>query len=126
MAESIYVVGDVRQIYGDREVLCIDQLHIRQGEVLALIGPSGAGKSTLLRLLNFLEPPTAGTITFKGVPFGAGHKIPVELQRKVTTVFQRPCLLNRSVAANVQYGLRLRGNRNSHRLVSEALDQVGL
>ncbi|MGD8586841.1 MAG: ATP-binding cassette domain-containing protein, partial [Chloroflexota bacterium] len=36
------------------------------------------------------------------------------------------CLLSRSVAANVQYGLQIRGNRNSHERVAEALDQVGL
>lgn len=126
MVEPIYELKDVRQRYGGREVLRIEQLQIQRGEILALIGPSGAGKSTLLRLLNFLEAPTTGRITFKGVPFDLGHKMPVDLQRKVTTVFQRPCLLNRSVAANVQFGLRLRGNRNSHGLVAEALEQVGL
>lgn len=126
MSEAIYEISSLRQRYGGREVLRIDQLQIRQGEILALVGPSGAGKSTLLRLLNFLEVPSTGLITFKGVPFGAGHKMPVEMRRQVTTVFQRPCLLNRSVAANVQYGLRLRGNGNSRRQVAEALDQVGL
>ena len=126
MAEPIYELSGVRQLYGGREVLSIDQLRIQQGEVLALIGPSGAGKSTLLRLLNFLETPVSGVINFRGVPYGSGHDMPVDYRRKVTTVFQRPCLLNRTVAANVQYGLRLRGNRNSRRLVSEALDQVGL
>lgn len=126
MSEVIYELSGVRQGYGGREVLHIDHLHVFKGEILALIGPSGAGKSTLLRLLNFLETPAAGVINFKDVPFGAGHKMPVNMLRKVTTVFQRPCLLNRSVAANVQYGLRLRGNRNSNHSVVEALDQVGL
>jgi len=126
MYEAVYELSEVSQRYGGREVLRIDQLQVRKGEILALIGPSGAGKSTLLRLLNFLETPTTGVITFKGIPFGAGHKMPVEMLRKVTTVFQHPCLLNRTVAANVHYGLGLRGNRNSQRLVTEALDQVGL
>jgi tungstate transport system ATP-binding protein len=126
MSEAIYELTELRQRYGGREVLHIDHLQIFKGEILALIGPSGAGKSTLLRLLNFLETPTVGLITFKDVPFGDGHKMPVDMLRKVTTVFQRPCLLNRSVAANVQYGLGLRGSRSNNHLVVEALDQVGL
>ncbi|MFN2221488.1 MAG: phosphate ABC transporter ATP-binding protein [Candidatus Promineifilaceae bacterium] len=126
MAEPVYTLSNVRHAYDGREVLRIDQLQIRQGEVLAVVGPSGAGKSTLLRLLNFLETPSSGFITFQGIPFGAKRRIPVDLKRRVTTVFQRPCLLSRSVAANVQYGLQIRGNRNSHERVAEALDQVGL
>lgn len=126
MNEPIYRLQDVRQLYNEREVLNINQLQIFQGEILGLVGPSGAGKSTLLRLLNFLESPTEGTILFKDVPFRPGQKIPMALRRRVTTVFQQPHLLNRSVSANVQYGLRLRNNSNSHARVEAALEQVGL
>ncbi|MEI2689280.1 MAG: ATP-binding cassette domain-containing protein [Anaerolineae bacterium] len=44
----------------------------------------------------------------------------------MTTVSQRPVLLNRSVLANVQFGLRLRGLRDSNEQVEAALQQVGL
>ncbi len=126
MRESIYRLQDVRQLYNGREVLHIDQLQIFKGEILGLVGPSGAGKSTLLRLLNFLESPSVGTILFKNVPFRPGQKMPTALRRRVTTVFQQPHLLNRTVAANVGYGLRLRNNPNSHARVDAALEQVGL
>jgi tungstate transport system ATP-binding protein len=126
MSEPIYRLQDVRQLYNGREVLHIDQLQILQGEILGLVGPSGAGKSTLLRLLNFLESPTEGTIHFKDVPFRPGQKMPTALRRRVTTVFQQPHLLNRTVTANVGYGLRLRNNSNSHTRVEAALEQVGL
>src|ERR1700760_3219299 len=38
------------------------ELHVRAGEMLAVIGPSGSGKSTLLALLGGLLQPTAGAI----------------------------------------------------------------
>src|SRR6201996_9148136 len=38
------------------------ELHVRAGEMLAVIGPSGSGKSTLLALLGGLLTPTAGAI----------------------------------------------------------------
>jgi tungstate transport system ATP-binding protein len=93
---------------------------------LALVGPSGSGKSTLLRLLNFLEPATGGVIEFEGRRFQAGEEPPVELRRSVTTVFQRPMLLERSVMDNVAFGLRLRGRRDGAGQVHAALEQVGL
>jgi tungstate transport system ATP-binding protein len=52
--------------------------------------------------------------------------MPLELRRRVTTVFQRPILLNRSVRDNVEYGLRLRGRRNGRQLVEATLERVGL
>jgi len=126
MPEPVYRLSEISQVYGQREVLRIEGLEVNQGEILALVGPSGAGKSTLLRLLNFLETPTTGLIRFRGNAFSGNHKMPIAIQRRVTTVFQRPCLLSRSVAANVQYGLQLRGNRNGQQRVDAALDQVGL
>jgi len=126
MNEAIYQLRDVTKEYNGRCVLQVEHLDIRQGEIFALVGPSGAGKSTLLRLLNFLEPPTSGSIRFMGAEFSSSQPIPLKLGRRVTTVFQRPILLNRSVWANVSYGLRLRGQRNSAGQVEATLEQVGL
>jgi tungstate transport system ATP-binding protein len=122
----IYFLRDLVKEYGDRRVLEVGSLEIRQGEVFALVGPSGSGKSTLLRLMNFLEKPTSGRLHFRGQECHTGIEAPIELRRKVTTVFQHPMLLNRSVWENVTFGLKLRGERNSKAQVGEALEQVGL
>lgn len=121
-----YHLDGLQKDYKGRRVLDIDTLDIRRGEILALVGPSGAGKSTLLRLLNFLEPPSAGWLAFNEARFAAGQDMPLDLRRRVTTVFQRPMLLDRSVWDNVSYGLRLRGRRNGHAAVEACLRQVGL
>ncbi len=122
----LYHLREVTVRYGARTVLSIDDLAIQRGEVLAVVGPSGAGKSTLLRLLNFLQPPTTGEVSFDGIPFSATKAAPLTVRRRVTTVFQHPVLLKRSVEANVAYGLRLRGERNSSDLVRATLADVGL
>jgi tungstate transport system ATP-binding protein len=41
-------------------------------------------------------------------------------------VFQEPVLLSTTVERNVAYGLSIRGERDAHRRVGEALEQVGL
>ena len=120
----IYRLIDLQQTYNGRRVLDIDRLAVGRGEVLALVGPSGAGKSTLLRLLNFLERPSGGTLAFDGEI--VIDKPPLEQQRRVTTVFQRPALLHRSVAANIAYGLRLHGQKLPDSEMTAWLDRLGL
>lgn len=122
-SEPIYRISNLKQIYAGRTVLDIERLDIEPGEILGLVGPSGAGKSTLLRLLNFLEPPSQGQITFRQMPLNG--KVDIGVRRQVTTVFQRPVLLHTSVRANVAYGLGLRGERGKGR-VEEMLARVGL
>jgi len=123
--EAMYVLEGVQKSYDGRRVLDVAHLEVRRGEILAVVGPSGAGKSTLLRLLNFLEPPDAGTITFQGCRIGRGPA-PLHLRRQVTTVFQRPVLLSTSVVGNVAYGLRLRGMRDGRERIQAMLDRLHL
>jgi tungstate transport system ATP-binding protein len=123
---ALYRLRQLRKAYGvpnPRLVLDVEALDIQTGELLVVIGPSGAGKSTLLRLLNFLEPPSSGTLEFDGqrVP----PSPPLAVRRRVTTVFQRPLMLSRSVAENVGFGLRLRGQPAEER-VAAMLAEVGL
>jgi len=101
---------DVRHRYGTRTVLSIPRLSVRRGETLGIIGPSGAGKSTLLRLLQGLERPAEGTISVDGSPMP--HPVPLALARRITTVFQRPLMLDRTVRDNVLFGLRVRGRKD--------------
>ncbi len=119
----LYRLAGVRKSYAGRTVLDVGHLDVSSGELLAILGPSGAGKSTLLRLLNFLEAPDAGTILFDGQPLPDGPS--PALCRRVTTVFQRPALLNRSVRDNVAYGMRLRGESPDGR-VEDALARMDL
>jgi tungstate transport system ATP-binding protein len=126
MDSPLYALHQVSKTYRARTVLEVDELAIQPGEILAVVGPSGSGKSTLLRMLNFLEPPSGGKINFRNHEFYAGQEMPLELRRRVTMVFQRPTLLNRSLRANVSYGLELRGITHCKEHVQTALEEVGL
>jgi tungstate transport system ATP-binding protein len=121
---GLYTLTNITQVYNGRTILNLPYMDIRQGEVLAIVGPSGAGKSTLLRLLNFLETPATGEILFDGM--GINGRVPLDVRRRVTTVFQTPGLLNRSVAANIRYGRRLRGQSLSAAELDELLARLGL
>jgi tungstate transport system ATP-binding protein len=121
----IYQLEQVVKGYGGRSVLALDALLVEEGESLALLGPSGAGKSTLLRLLNFLEPPDTGRIIYRSSILNSALPPPLSLRREVTTVFQRPILLDTTVRGNVAYGLRLRDQRDDQ-AVDAVLNRVGL
>ncbi len=55
-------IKDLKKTFGELEVLCGINEHIKKGEVVVVIGPSGSGKSTFLRCINLLETPSEGEI----------------------------------------------------------------
>lgn len=121
-----YRLDKVVKSYGSREVLHVDSLDIRWGEIFSIVGPSGSGKSTLLRLLDFLEPPTAGQIHFQNHSVNGTGPVLLAIRRQVTTVFQRPVLMNTTVYGNVAYGVKIRGEKGIESKVKEALARVDL
>ncbi len=123
-ADALYRLESVQHRYGDRIVLDLPRFEVLRGETLAIVGPSGCGKSTLLRLLQFLERPTSGRLWFDGERLDAPP--PLERRRRVTTVFQHPLVLDRSVRANLTYGLRVRGAAGTRAEADALLGALGL
>jgi len=113
---------------GDTEILKTISIRILKGEIFTLIGPSGSGKTTLLRLLNLLDTPTTGKIVFDGTDTSENEKVRLSVRRRMGMVFQKPAMLNTTVAENVAFGLKFRGVENSQieKRVRATLDLVGL
>lgn len=121
--KDLYRLEQVRQCYNGRQVLSINEFSVGEGAIVGLAGHNGSGKSTLMRMLAFLESPDSGKIFYDGK---AVQEPGLWLRREVTMLTQEPYLLKRSVAANVAYGLELRGENNTDDKVADSLAKVGL
>jgi thiamine transport system ATP-binding protein len=118
-------VRDVVIRYGDHVAVDHVDLDAQSGEVVCVLGPSGGGKSSLLRAIAGLEPPAEGRVAWDDVDLASTppHR------RRFGLMFQDHALFpHRDVAANVGFGLRMRGDadeRVSSR-TTELLELVGL
>jgi len=125
---TLYAARKLQKVYDGRTVLDLPELSIADGGMVALLGPNGAGKTTLLHILAFLLRPSSGQLRFKDQPvaFNAGSLH--QLRRQVVLVEQQPILFSTSVAKNVAFGLKLRGQRRPdiNRRVDESLSMVGM
>lgn len=123
---------DITKVYpmGKRELTVLREvnLHIKQGELVAIMGPSGSGKTTILNLIGCLDTPTSGSYYLEDREvsrLSSGELAQVRGQ-KVGFVFQTFNLLPRlSALSNVDLGLRYAGGSDRNRAM-EALARVGL
>jgi putative spermidine/putrescine transport system ATP-binding protein len=116
---------DVTVRYGGFTALDSVSLSVEAGEIVALLGPSGCGKTTLLRTIAGFVRQIAGRIRIDGA---AVDMLPPN-RRDIGIVFQNYALFpHMSVAENIAYGLRARGQRGEvvSRRVAELLELVQL
>ncbi|MGV9666787.1 ABC transporter ATP-binding protein [Nocardia niigatensis] len=112
----------LRLSYTGAPVVTDLSLQVRPGEILILTGPSGCGKSTVLRALAGLLRPDAGRVLADGVEVTG-------TDRDRAVVFQDNALLPwKSVRANIELALRLRGEPRAGRraLADRWIEEIGL
>ena len=73
MGNSEYILNceGISKAFGGTQALKDVQLHVKPGEVHALLGENGAGKSTLMKCVIGLIKQDAGTMEFEGKPYQA-------------------------------------------------------
>lgn len=96
-------------------------LPIYCNKVTAIIGPSGCGKSTLLRSINrihdlYVGNKYEGKIIFEGKNILSQKIDLMELRIKIGMIFQQPTTFPMSIKNNVEYGLKLQGNKDKKSL----------
>jgi putative ABC transport system ATP-binding protein len=106
-------------------------LHVREGEFVAVTGPSGSGKTTFLNIAGLLEDFTGGVYKLDGEDVrGLSDDARSKLRnRKIGFIFQSFNLIpDLNLFDNVDVPLRYRGMSAADRRerIEKALSQVGL
>jgi putative ABC transport system ATP-binding protein len=104
-------------------------LHVKEGEFVAIMGPSGCGKSTLLNIIGLLDNPTEGTYAFNGKEVGSLKESQRTKERKgnVGFVFQSFNLIDElTVYENVELPLIYLKIKSSERkrMIKEVLERM--
>lgn len=123
--ENGVLVEGVTKRFGDVVALHEAHLDVARGELMTLLGPSGCGKTTLLNLVAGFLLPNSGMIRIDG---RVVTDVPT-YRREIGMLFQNYALFpHMNVAANVGYGLRMRGVAKAEmaRRVGEAMALVKL
>jgi len=106
-------------------------LHIKEGETIALMGSSGSGKSLLLKIITGLVIPDDGQVIVEGRAITDAPRRDIELIREsIGMIFQGNALFDSmTVEENIGFALNRMSNVNPTDIpkrVRDAMDQVRL
>jgi branched-chain amino acid transport system ATP-binding protein len=97
--------------YGHVEALRRTDLHVGEGELVAVLGPNGAGKSTLMRAIMGLVT-NCGTVHFRGAPLPRRDPVAVAAKGVVLVPEGRGIFGPMTVADNLELGAYRHGRRD--------------
>jgi len=101
---SVVQAHNVTMMFGGLRAVSNVDLHIDEGEIVALIGPNGAGKTTFFNLMTGIHKATEGSVTFRGQELG-GRKPHQICQMGIARTFQNIRLFaNMTTLENVMVG----------------------
>ena len=126
-------IKNLQKSFDGKKVLDGIDLHINQGEQIAIIGPSGSGKSTFIRCINCLEDPDDGIIMFEGENI-ADFKVDINVHRQnMGMVFQNFNLFNnKTVLENITlapiqiHGKKMKKNGLSKKEISAHFNEKAM
>ncbi|MCP4604118.1 MAG: ABC transporter ATP-binding protein [Proteobacteria bacterium] len=107
MTKQCIELEDIWVARRGRTILDVKHLSVASSEILAVVGPNGAGKSTLVQVMGLLLRPDRGRVVIAGEVITPQREYAA--RKRLSCVFQSPHLLDRSVRANAELGMRLRG-----------------
>lgn len=127
---NILEIKNFSIFYKEKSILEDVNLDIKENEIICIMGSSGSGKSTLLSCLNGFLIENGGNYT--GDVFFRGENIknikPIELKRKISTLFQDSKPFDFSIEKNITYAMEFyeRKIKNKKEKVKSLLESVNL
>jgi simple sugar transport system ATP-binding protein len=124
-------VEHVSKRFGAVTALIDVNMHLRQGEVLALLGDNGAGKSTLLKILCGFQPPDSGRIILNGQEVTL-KSVDAARALGIDVVYQDLALVDQLTVYHNMFLKRetvrwpLLNNRAMRKLARQRLDDMGI
>ena len=124
-------VEHVSKRFGAVTALVDVSLHLRQGEVLALLGDNGAGKSTLLKILCGFQPPDSGRIILNGQEVtlksvDAARALGIEVVYQDLALIDQLTVYHNMFLKREQVRWPLLNNRAMRKLARQRLDDMGI
>ena len=127
---NILEIKNLSIFYKEKNILEDINLDIKQNEIICIMGSSGSGKATLLSCLNGFLIENGGSYT--GDIFFRGENIknikPIELKRKISTLFQDSKPFDFSIEKNITYAMEFYEGKikNKKEKVKNLLESVNL
>lgn len=127
---NILEIRNLSIFYKEKIILEDVNLDIKENEIICIMGSSGSGKSTLLSCLNGFLTENGGSYT--GDVFFRGENIknikPIELKRKISTLFQDSKPFDFSIEKNIIYAMEFYEGKikNKKEKVKNLLESVNL
>lgn len=127
---NILEIKNLSIFYKEKIILEDVNLDIKENEIICIMGSSGSGKSTLLSCLNGFLTENGGSYT--GDVFFRGENIknikPIELKRKISTLFQDSKPFDFSIEKNITYAMEFYEGKvkNKKEKVKNLLESVNL
>lgn len=132
MSEYVVAMEGITKTFPGVRALDDVHLHVRPGEIHALVGENGAGKSTLMKCLNGIYRPNAGRILWEGKEITLRSPLDA-LQTGISMIHQELSpVLERSVMHNIWLGrepvnrLHMVDHKEMYRRTVELLEYLGL
>lgn len=102
--EYIIECSNIVKTFSGVTVLDNAELHIKKGEIHALMGENGAGKSTIIKIITGVHSMDSGEILYDGKPVKIRNRADAQ-KLGISTVFQELSLIPAlSVAENIMLG----------------------
>ena len=130
-AQSFIEVKELSFKRGERVIYDNINMHIRKGQITAIMGPSGTGKTTLLRLIGGQLVPDAGEVLLDGKNIAKmSRKELFTARSRMGMLFQSGALFtDMTVYENVAFPIRAHTKLPEHliaEIVALKLESVGL